>query len=103
MNVAPTTAQAGWTIKGAYYKYATTLSSTGDIAEMPDSNYLVHFVVSELHKADRNVTGYTTSLQEAEERLKEMETRQVQRSWYQGDINTTPGLGNTPQRGFFNG
>lgn len=75
----------GDTIKFDYYRYATTFSGESTQTEMSDPYYVVHSVVAELHKADRYQAGYTTSLQEAEERIRQMEIRNTMTTWGQED------------------
>lgn len=62
----------GFTLKYDYYKRAEAMDATTDIPEMSDPYYIVYSVVAELHKGDNNITLYQASLQEAEERLRQM-------------------------------
>lgn len=58
-----------------YYKFANRMTAPSQSPEMSNPQYITHAVVAELHKIDRNMDGYTSSLQDAEDRLREMEIR----------------------------
>lgn len=76
LSVAPVAAQNGYTIKYTYYKHATEYSVGADISEIPDSDYLVYYAVSELYKADQLQANASRYDRMARDLLREMEQRQ---------------------------
>lgn len=66
-----------------YYKTADSLSDTTDIPEMSDPYFIVYFVVSRLFELDGQTKNAMKAFQEAEARLVQMKTRNMQAPWYQ--------------------
>jgi hypothetical protein len=83
LSVAPTTEQDNWEFDYDYYKTATSLVGEDDISECPDPYFLVHHAVSELKKADDDAYGHSTSLREAEDRLKVLRSEQMKLPEYE--------------------
>lgn len=77
LNPTPTVSSNGFTVKYDYYKHATPTAAPADVIEMADADFVTYSVLSELHKSDGNITGFTAALEEAQNRLKQMEIRQT--------------------------
>ena len=79
LNPTPGASEAGKTLKYPYYKWATKLVLTTDISECPDPYFLIYYALSELSRRTR-IDLYTAALNDAEERLRQMEVRQFQQA-----------------------
>lgn len=84
--IPPHVAQAndGKEIKYDFYKRASAFNGPTSQCEMSDPMYVVHAACTELFKSDNNSTMLTHHAQEAEERIRQMEIRNMQDSHYQG-------------------
>jgi hypothetical protein len=83
LNIEPTADMNGYTLKYDYYKRAEALATTTDKSEMLDPYYIVYGVVAELHKGDNNIVLYEATLNEAEERLRQMVVKNTLYANYQ--------------------
>lgn len=78
-SIPPT---SGTTIKFAYYKKATELSSSTDKPEMVNPLYIVHGVVSDIYSTE-DPSESDKNFQIAQAKLKAMKIRNMQPAWYQ--------------------
>ena len=74
---------SGQTISYEYYKTADTLSDTTDVPEMKDPYFIVYYVVSRLYELDNRVSLSQKAFQEAEQRMSQMRTKNMQSTWNQ--------------------
>lgn len=86
----PATQEDGKTIQYDYYKYATKFTGPSTVSECPDPYFLIYYALSELYRRTR-VDLFTAALNDAEERLRQMEVRQMQSPHYQE--TRTPRIG----------
>lgn len=93
-TVAPS---SGDTVKLDYYKYATLLSGSTDKPEMPDTDYIVHYVVAELHKGDKDYSAFASSRDDAQQILSAMVLNNAVSPRHQGggipDLEQQSGVG----------
>lgn len=75
VNIKPTPTVTGSTINYDYYKQATELSATTDVTECPDPSFIVHHVLSNLYRQQRDMTRATDELSTAEEMLGQMQAQ----------------------------
>lgn len=68
-----------------YYKFATKLAMAADITEVPDPTFLVQGTVADLHSMNRNISGYDLRVEQAEERLSQMQLRNEISPHYQNN------------------
>lgn len=83
LTLEPGDEWVGKTFKYDYYKRAEAMANTSDTPEMADPYYIVYAVVAELHRGDNNLPLYEAALVEAEERLKQMVTKNTMYANYQ--------------------
>lgn len=71
------------TLNYEYYKTAEQMDAATDVPEMSDPYFLVYFVISRLFEMDGQTSNSMKAFQEAEARLIQMKTRNMQSAWYQ--------------------
>jgi hypothetical protein len=81
LNPAPTSSLSGNQIDYVYYKNPTEFTTGTDVAECPNSRFLVQHALSNRFRASRNWTGYQTALRDAEEALKNMKQDNDSGTW----------------------
>ncbi len=85
LHPTPDSGNAGDTISYEYFKEATEISATTDTPEMNDPYFVVYFVLSRLFRNDGRHGEATEARMDAENRLKNMKTRNMTKGWFQNE------------------
>ena len=78
-----TSQTTGKTIDYPYYKDATIPSADGDIIEMSDPMFAIHYALSILHENDGQGDRATLALAKASSKLSGMRWKNVMPAWFQ--------------------
>ena len=79
INPAPSTSSLD--IDYMYYKIPTLIEDETSVVEVPDSWFIIHYMLADRFRVSRNWGAYQTAKRDAEEALKNMQQDNISGTW----------------------